>query len=203
MVLVRSRLKTTLVYAAGFVVAIAVNPAAAQTTPPAAPPAPQAAAAPAPLPSGARIAFVNLQVVFNESELGKQGQERWRALTQKLFANLAAREKEILGLSEKIKTQQSLIDESALRAWNRDLARLQREAQFAQQEAQVQSEQVQQELLAEFEKKVQPVLDSLRVEKGLHAILGVQGEPGGLTFLSGEAGIDLSAELVKRLNAMK
>jgi Skp family chaperone for outer membrane proteins len=124
-------------------------------------------------------------------------------LNEKLFANLSARDKEIQGLSEKIKTQQTLIDESALKAWNRDLARLQREAQFAQQEAQVQSELLQQEVLAEFEKKIQPVIDALRVERGLHAILGIQGEPGGLTFLSGEPGIDLSGELVKRLNGTK
>jgi Skp family chaperone for outer membrane proteins len=190
-----------------FLFALGVAPVAAQTTaPPVAPPpvkpaAPQAA--PAPLPTGARIAFVNLQVVFTQSDLGKQGQERWRVLTEKLFANLSARNKEIEGLSEKIKTQQTLIDDQILRAWNADLARLQREAQFAQQEAQVQSESLQQEVLAQFEKKIQPVIDALRTEKGLHAIIGVQSEPGGMTLLSSEPGIDLSAELVKRLNAQK
>ena len=193
------------------ITALLATSAFAQTTttaPPPTPPitAPQtpAAAKPAaPLPAGAKIAFVNLQVVFTESELGKAGQSRWRVLNEKLFANLTARTKEIDGLSEKIRTQQNLIDDAILRSWNRDLARLQREAQFAQQEAQVQSEQLQQEVLSEFEKKILPVIDALRVEKGLQAILGVQSEPGGLTLLSSEAGMDLSSELIKRLNALK
>jgi len=190
-----------------FLLAVGVAPVAAQTTPPVVPAKPvtppAAPAAPAAVPQGARIAFVNLQVVFTQSEMGKQGQERWRVLTEKLFANLSARTKEIEGLSEKIKTQQTLIDDAILRAWNQDLARLQREAQFAQQEAQVQSESLQQEVLAQFEKTIQPVIDALRTEKGLHAIIGVQSEPGGMTLLSSEPGIDLSGELVKRLNALK
>jgi Skp family chaperone for outer membrane proteins len=190
---------------ASLALALGTASAGAQTqTPPLpTPPPANALPAPAPLPTGARIAFVNLQVVFSESELGKAGQDRWRMFNDKLFANLSARDKEIQGLTDKIKTQQTVADEAVLRAWNQDLARLQREAQFARQEAQVQSDQLQQDLLADFSKKVQPVIDALRTEKGLHAILGVQNEPGGMALLSGEPGIDLSAELIKRLNARK
>ena len=176
-------------------------PAFAQgtTTPPvAAPPAPQVA--PAPLPVGARMAYVNLQVVFSESAQGKKGQERWKVLSDKLFAGLAARGKEIQGLSEKIQTQSTLVDPGVLQQWNLDLARLQREAQFAEQEAQVQRDQLQQQVLAEFEKLVVPVIHAMRVEKKLDAIFAVQGEPSGLTLISIEPGLDLSSELVKRLN---
>ena len=51
------------------------------------------------MPTGARIGFLNLQVVVSESNAGKQGQERWRVLNDKLFAGLAARNKEIQGLT--------------------------------------------------------------------------------------------------------
>lgn len=178
--------------------------ALAQTAPPVASaqtPAPQPAITV--LPAGAKIGFVDLQKVFRDSELGKQAQTRVRAFNEKLFANLSARDKEIQGLSEKIKTQQNVIDASVLRTWNADLARLQREAQFAQQEAQVQSDQLQQEVLADFEKKVRPVIDQLRTEQGLHAILGIEADAGGLTLLSNEPGLELSDELVRRLNALK
>ena len=168
------------------------------------PPTGQAAVQPAaPLPTGAKIAFVNLQVVFSESELGKAGQARWKMFNDKLFAGLSARDKEIQGLTDKIKTQQSVAGDAVLAAWNQDLARLQREAQFARQEAQIQSDQLQQDVLAEFSKKVQPVIDALRVEKGLHAIVGVQGDGSGMTLLSSDPGMDLSAELIKRLNTLK
>ena len=180
----------------------------AQTTaqPPARPaaPAPQIAApAQAPFPADAKIAFVNLQFVFSESALGKQGNERLKVFNDKLFAGLSARDKEIQGLSEKIKTQQSAIEASVLKVWTNDLQRLQREAQFARQEAQVQSTQLQQEVFADFERRIVPVLDTLRVEKRLHAIFAVQPEGGGLTLLSYDPGLDVSAEVVKRLNALK
>ena len=174
-----------------------------QTTQPQTPPAIRPAATLVPLPVGAKIAFVNLQIVFNESDIGKQGQEQVRLFNQKLFAGLSARDKDIQGLSEKIKTQQNIVADAMIGAWNQDLARLQREAQFARQEAQIQSESLQQQVLADFSKKIQPVIEAVRVEKNLHAIVGIQGEPGGLTLLSIEPGMDLSAEIVRRLNATK
>ena len=178
-----------------------VGPALGQTTaaPPPAPAKPQIS--PAPLPAESKFAFVNLQVVFNESSLGKQGQERWRVLNEKLFAGLSARDKEIQGLTEKIKTQQGVLDQAVLSAWNNELQRLRREAQFAQQEAQVQSEQLQQEVLASFEKQILPVIDAIRAEKGLLAVFAVQQDSGGLTLLSSDRGLDLSPEVVRRLNA--
>ena len=175
-----------------------------QSPPPLPTPAPAKPAAPsAPLPTEARIAFINLEQVFAESEMGKAGQAKWRSLTEKLFANLTAKDKEIQSMSEKIKAQQATADPKLVIAWNTELSRLQREAQFAQQEARVQAEQMQQEVLAEFGKRVQPVIDALRKEKGLHAILSVQGTPGGLSVISSDAGLDLSSELIKKLNAIK
>ena len=194
-------LRTLLAFALLVVLASAV-PATAQTP---ATPASQAVVPQviAPVPAGARIGFVNLQVVFSESAAGKQGQDRWRVLNEKLFAGLTARNKEIQGLTEKIQSQRALVGDSVLKQWNQDLARLQREAQFAQQEAQVQSDQAQQDVLADFEKLIVPVINALRVEKKLDAVLAVQNEGGGLSLLSIDPGLDLSAEVVKRLNAGK
>ena len=110
---------------------------------------------------------------------------------------------DVSGLSEKIQAQQTIVGDAIIQTWNQDLARLQREAQFARQEAQIQSEALQQQVLADFSKKIQPVIEAVRVEKGLYAIVGVQNEPGGLTLLSAEPGMDLSAEIVRRLNATK
>ena len=178
---------------------VGVGPAFAQSaagtqTPP---PAPIAAA---PLPADTKIAFINLQIVFNESALGKQGQERRRVLNEKLFAGLSAREKEIAGLREKIKSQQGVIESSVLRGWSNELQRLEREAQFAQQEAQIQSNQLWEDVLAVFEERLVPIVDALRVEKGLHAIFALQSENSGISLLSADRGLDLSAEVVKRLN---
>lgn len=183
-----------------FLFVLVLIPAAAHAQTPAGMTSQQAQAV---QPIGARLAFVNLQIVFNESDIGKQGQARVKALNDKLFAGLSARDKEIQSLSDKITAQRSIVEEAVIAVWNQDLARLQREAQFARQEAQIQSETLQQQVLSDFSKRIKPVIDQIRVEKGLQAIVGVQNEPGGLTLLSAEPGVDLSAEVVKRLNAAK
>jgi Skp family chaperone for outer membrane proteins len=176
--------------------ALSASSASGQTATPPSPPQ-------APFPADARIAFVNLQFVFGESALGKQSNERLKLFNDKAVAGLAARDKEIQGLREKIKSQTGLVDETMLKTWGNDLQRLQREAQFAQQEAQVQSEQLQQEVFAEFEKRVLPVITAMRAEKKLHAIYSVQNEGTGMTLLSFDPGLDLSSEVVKRLDGVK
>jgi len=200
-----SRLTTQITFATLAMTLVASIAAAQTPTPTPAPalPTPAPAKPSAPLPAGARIAFINLEQVFAESDLGKAGQAKWRGLTEKLFANLSAKDKEIQTMSEKIKAQQATATPSLLTAWNMELARLQREAQYAQQEARAQAEQLQAEVLAEFGKKVQPVIDALRTEKGLHAILSVQSGVAGLSIISSDAGLDLSSELIKKLNAIK
>jgi Skp family chaperone for outer membrane proteins len=179
---------------------LGVGPAMAQTTPPgqATPPAPVTAA---PLPADTKIAFVNLNIVFSESTLGKDGQARRQALNEKLVAGLSAREQAIQGLRDKIAKQQGVIEASVLRGWSHELQRLEREAQFAQQEAQIQLNQLWEDVLATFEERLVPIVDTLRVEKGLYAIFGLQNETSGLSLLSIDRGLDVSAEVVKRLNA--
>jgi Skp family chaperone for outer membrane proteins len=177
-------------------------PASAQVVLPGAPaPAPQTAA-PVPFPADARLGYVNLQAVFNESNLGREALVQVKTLSDRLSLQLDARLKEIQGLSEKIKTQQGVAADNTVTLWNVDLARLQREAQFAQQEARIQVEQLQQSLLAGFQKRVMPLVEKLRSERGLTMILTVQdGQANGVTILAADPRVDLSAELVTRLNA--
>jgi Skp family chaperone for outer membrane proteins len=180
---------------------LGIGPAFAQGAAGAQPaPAPAPIAA-APLPVDTKIAFVNLQLVFNESALGKDGQERRRVLNEKLFAGLSARGKEIQGLRDKIKSQQGVIESTVLRAWNTELQRLEREAQFAQQEAEIQSNQLWEEVLTSFEARLVPIVDAIRLEKGLYAILAINNDNSGLSLVSVDRRLDLSAEIVKRLNA--
>ena len=178
---------------------LGVGPAVAQTTPPGQGTAPAPVTA-SPLPADTKIAFVNLNLVFSESALGKDGQERRRALNEKLVAGLSAREQAIQGLRDKIAKQQGVIEASVLRGWSHELQRLEREAQFAQQEAQIQLNQLWEDVLATFEERLVPVVDALRIEKGLHAIFAAQNENSGVSLLSADRGLDLSAEVVKRLN---
>ena len=69
------------------------------------------------------------------------------------------------------------------------------------QDAQVQLDQKQQELLATFQNKVLPIVEAIRNEKGLWMIfqIGVDNSP----IVAAHAGLDLTAEVIKRLDSAK
>jgi outer membrane protein len=181
---------------------LAVAPVVAQTPLPLpTPPRPAAARpAPVPFPADAKVAFIDIQTIFNESALGKQGVARLKTLSDQLMAGLNGMSKEIQGLSEKIASQQNLATPQTLLAWSKDLSRKQREAQFAQQEAQVQLEQLQQELLADFRTKVQPVVETIRAERGLILVLTIESDSTGVSIIAAHPGANLSSEVVARLD---
>jgi Skp family chaperone for outer membrane proteins len=110
----------------------------------------------------------------------------------------AAKNKEIQALQDKMKTQQGVVSDAVLNAMAKDLDRLQREAQFQQQDAQVQIDQLNAELLTSFQQKVLPLVEKLREERGLWIIFAL-GDNSNIA--AAHAGLDLSAEIVKRLDA--
>ncbi len=169
------------------------------TQKPAAPlPMPTPTPAPVPFPAGAMVAYIDLQRVVTESLLGKQGQEAMKGLNDKLGSALAGKNKEILALQDKIKTQQNVVSDAVLTSMGRDLEKMQREAQFMQQDAQVQVDQLNQELLKNFQAQVLPVVEKLREEKGLWVVFAL-GEQSNIA--AAHAGLDLSVEVIKRLDA--
>jgi Skp family chaperone for outer membrane proteins len=144
-----------------------------------------------------------MQVIFAESDLGKRGLVQLKALNDKLSAALAAREKEIQGLAEKLRTQQDLVTAQVAAGWGASLQKLQREAQFAQQEAQVEVNQLRDDLLSSFQAKVRPVIEAIRAEKGLWIVFSIDSDAGGLSVATAHPGVDLSAEVAKRLDATR
>jgi Skp family chaperone for outer membrane proteins len=184
--------------------ASAQTPPPTQTPPPATQkpaaqlPMPTPTPTPVPFPEGAKVAFIDLQRVVADSALGKQGQEAMKALNDKLSSSLAAKNKEIQALQDKIKTQQSVVSDAVLQGYARELDKMQREAQFMQQDAQVQVDQLNQELLKGFQDKVLPIVEKLREERGLWIVFAL-GESSNIA--AAHAGLDLSPEVVKRLDA--
>ena len=184
----------------------AQQPPPAPAPKPAAPAqAPQPPAPPPPFPAGAKIAFVNMQLVVAESKLGKAGQDRMKKLHDDNQAKLAQLAKTIQDQQTKINTQSGAVSDSALQTMRRDLDRMQLDAQAAQQKSNADEQNLNEDLLTDFSQKAMPVIEALRVEKDLWVILGVTdvGENGGgqLIVASANPGLDLSMEVVKRLDA--
>jgi len=187
-------------------------PPPAQTPPPAGqaakpPVTPQATPTPTPkpvvpaepFPAGAMVAYIDLQRVVAESKLGKQGHDAMQALNDKLSNDLQAKNKEIVALQDRIKQQQNIVSDAVLQGMGRDLEKLQRTAQFMQQDSQVQIDQLQQQLLSGFQEKVLPIVEALRKEKGLWIVFAL-GDNSNIA--AAHAGLDLSPEVVKRLDAI-
>jgi outer membrane protein len=170
-----------------------------QTQKPDAPAAPKLPT-PVPFPADAKVAFVDLQRVVNDSKLGKSGLDQMKGLKDKLNQALQEQAKKIQALEEKIKSQQSVASETTINSWGKELDRLRREGQFMQEDAQVQEEQMQRELLGTFQVKVLPIVEAIRNEKGLWIVFQLgDGSP----IIAAHAGLDLTAEVVKRLDAGK
>lgn len=170
-------------------------------------PAPAAAQTPAPVvaafPPDAKVGFINMPAIFGASQLGKAGQAKFKSLADQLTKNIADKNNAITVLADKIKSQQGVAADAVIASWNAELGKMQRELQFAQQEAQAESDQLQQQVLADFTQKVQPVVEALRAEKGLWVVFALDADQSGISVAAAAPGIDLSAEVVKRLDGAK
>jgi len=157
--------------------------------------------APVPFPAEAKVAYVNLQEVVNTSKSGKAGLDDMKALNDKLVAAVNAKQKDVQAIQDKINTQRTVASDATLSSWAKDLDRGSRELDFMKQDAQVQLDQKQQELLATFQNKVLPIVEAIRNEKGLWMIfqIGVDNSP----IVAAHAGLDLTAEVIKRLDSAK
>ena len=181
-----------------------------QTTPPpqtqTPPPLPSGApaqkpAAPAPFPPDAKFAFVNLQYVVSESKYGKQGSDELKKFSETKQSQLTGLEKEIEGMKAKLNSQRSLMTAEAQNNLANQIASLTRKFQFEGESAQQEIQRLNQDLLTRFQDKVLPIIDAIRKERGLHVVFAQQDEAGGLAVIAFDPGLDLSAEVVKRLDA--
>ncbi len=184
-------------------VLFAAGPALAQTPPPPVQtPPPQTQPAPPPLPvfpADAKVGFINLQAVVEQSVLGKASSDRLRKYDADKQAELQGKAKELEDLRTKLNSQRDLLNPDALAALAKEVDLKSRQLQFDQENAQVERDQLQQELLQQFNQKVIPEVEKIREARGLWMIFSV-ADAG---IVAAHAGLDLSAELVKALDAIK
>jgi outer membrane protein len=164
--------------------------------PPAVAPAPQP---PAPFPAGAKVAFINPQRIFQESTDGKAALTRVQALTQKKQTENTAKQKTLQENQQKLKASGSVMSEAARSQLEKEIERNQTDLQRFQQDAQAEIQELQNEVQSEFARKVQPLIDQLAKEKGLHMVFNVND--AGFAWV--EPGLDLTSELIKKLDGSK
>lgn len=172
------------------------QPPAAPAQPPPAPAQP-AAQPPQPFPAGAKIAFINPQRVFQESTDGKAALARVNALIQKKQKEGEDKAKLLQGNQQKLQTSGGVMNEAARAQLEKEIERQQKEGERFQQDAQAEINELQQEVQNDFLKKVQPVLDQVATEKGLHMVLNAA--EAGIAWAP--QSLDISSEVIKKLDA--
>ena len=129
---------------------------------------------------------------------------RRRSATTKLDAfrkktqdALVAKSTALKGLQDKLSSGGSVMNDQARGQLEKEIEKSQRDLQVAQQDAQTELTDMTNQLQAEFQEKLNPVLEQVRAEKGLWMILSVR-DAG---IIAVDMGLDLSAEVVKRFDA--
>ncbi|MCC7035278.1 MAG: OmpH family outer membrane protein [Acidobacteria bacterium] len=161
---------------------------------PAAQPAP-----PRPFPEGSKVAYVVLQRIANESAEGKAATTRIQALQQKKAAELNDKNKQLQTAQQKLEKEAGVLSVTAAGELQKQVERLQVEIQRFTQDAQAEVQELQQQLQQEFQVRLEPVLQELGRDKGLHFIFN--GPDAGLVWA--DAALDISADVIKRLDAAK
>ena len=176
------------------------TPAQPPATPPAATqPAPKPATPPAPFPQDAKFAFIDINVVAANSTAGKEATKKLTALQERKASEIQEKNKQLQALQTKLNTGGNVLNESARGGLEKDIDRLQRDIQFAQQNAQAEMNDLQQELMNDFQKKLLPVIEEVAKEKGLHAVFSIADS--GAAYV--HPGLNLTDEVVKKLDAKK
>ena len=173
----------------------APRPAAPAPPPAAAAPAPPPAA-PVPFPAGAKVAYVNLQLIANQSAEGKSLTAKVQALMAKKQTDAATKSKQLADAQQKLQQSGALMSDAARDALTKDIERMNVEGQRFQQDAQTEINELSQQLQNEFQQKLFPILDSLVKERDLHLLLSA-ADAG---IVAGNAGIDLTLEAVRKLD---
>ena len=187
---------------------LAAGPSYAQAPagqPPATPPAtPPAASAPvpaprppAPFPEGAKFAFIDIQAVASNSAEGKAATARLDELRKKKNTELTAKQASLKAMNDKLASGGSVMNDQARAQLEKDIEKGRRDLEFAQTDAQQEVTDMTNQLQGDFQEKLNPVIEQLRVDKGLLMIFSIRDSG----VIAVEPGLDLSSEVIKRFDA--
>jgi outer membrane protein len=176
------------------------KPAPAPATPAQAPaPAPAQPPAPKPFPQGAKVAYVVLQRIANESADGRVATTRIQAMQQKKAAELNEKNKQLTSAQQKLEKEGSVMSAAVAAELQKQIEKLNVEVQRFTQDAQAEVQELQQTLQQEFQQRLEPVLQQVAIDMGLQFVFN--GPDAGLVWA--DAALDISAEVIKKLDSAK
>ncbi len=189
-------ISTVIVTATSFV--LVASPAAAQAGPGASSlfQAPTGAVPQKPAaPSNIWIGIISFDAVAQKSQIGQSALKQLQALQTRKATELQGIQTKIQGLRTQQQSQTAVLSDAAMAAMERDINKLSRDLQFAQQEAEVEVQDLRDVLMQDLQRRVAAMVAQVAKEKGL--LLVVQADSA--VFV--DPTVDLSDEVAKRLDA--
>ena len=199
-----------------FVVALVLAAPSFAQTPPATPPAQQPPAGqtpatpatpapaeqkpaqpPKPFPEGAKIAYIDIQLIASNSAAGKAAAQRIKAWDEAKTKELQTKQKQAQDVQTKLTQSGAVLSESARSQNEKELQKLQRELQNLQEDAQQERQDLTQKLQGEFQERLNPIIEQVANEKNLHMVFSVRDSP----IVWAYNGVDITAEVLKRFDA--
>ena len=110
----------------------------------------------------------------------------------------AEKNKQAQALQTKLEQGGTVLSDQVRSQTEKELEKLQREIQFSQQDAQTEVNEMTQQLQAEFQQKLAPVVEQIATEKGLQIVFSAR-DVGALYF---NPALDLTDEIIKRFDAI-
>lgn len=162
--------------------------------------APAAQAPPAParaFPAGARVAYINVQQIANESAQGKRSSQRVQQLNEQKVQELADQNKQLQASQQKLQQSGSVLSDAARTQLEREIERIQVDLQRATEDAQAEVRNLQEELQADFQRRLMPVIQQVASEMNLLMVFSQLD--AGLVWAN--PGLDITAEVITRFDA--
>jgi outer membrane protein len=167
------------------------------TTPPAASAPAPAPRPPAPFPEGAKFAFIDIQAVASNSAEGKAATAKLDELRKKKNTELTTTQASLKAMNDKLASGGSVMNDQARAQLEKDIEKGRRDLEFAQTDAQQEVTDMTNQLQGDFQEKLNPVIEQLRIDKGLLMIFSIRDSG----VIAVEPGLDLSSEVIKRFDA--
>jgi outer membrane protein len=186
------------VAAVGLMLAAASISAQTPAAPSAQAPAP-AAQPPRPFPEGAKVAFIDLQRIANESAEGKASTAKVKALNDKKVTELQEKQKSLQAKAQKLQQGENVMNPSAMAQLRKEAEREQFELNQMREEAEAEVTNLQRQLMGQFQQRLAPVVNQVAADKGLHMIF-LRSDDAPFIYWADE-GLDLTTEVLKRFEA--
>ena len=134
---------------------------------------------------------------FSAKRVPQDNQGKKHREPQKKQTENTAKQKALQDNQQKLQSGGSVMSDQARDQLQKEIERQQLDLQRFQQDAQAEIQELQTEVQNEFARKVQPLIDQIAKEKGLQLVFNVND--AGFAWV--EPGLDLTGELIKKLDA--